>query len=55
MGTQETMKIRSNLVKDNGAGGVRLPDFGLHYKTKFIKAVWCWHKNINETEQKTQK
>ena len=35
------------LKKRNGAGGIRLPNFRLHYKAIIIKTIWYWYKDGN--------
>ena len=35
------------LRKIIGAGGIRLPNFRLYYRTTVIKIVWYWHNNRN--------
>ena len=42
---QKTSSSQSSLEKEDGTGGINLPDFRLHYKATILKTVGYWNKN----------
>ena len=45
METQQPWIDKTIFRKYSEAGGIRLPDFWVYYKTTVIKTVWYWDKN----------
>ena len=47
MELQKPSNSQSSLEKEDGTGGIHLPDFRLYCKAVVIKTIWYWHKDRN--------
>ena len=55
METQKPPIAKAVLRKNNGAGGINLPNFRLYYKATVIKTVGCWYIDTQIRHKDQQK
>ena len=54
MQTQKTLNSQI-ILRESGAGGIRLPDFRLSYKTTVMKTIWYSQKNKYRSMEQDRK